>query len=180
MPATEYRIAAETPNGGFCFEIRFQNGPIAEAGVNGLTHEALLAVLEDRLVGFQSGPYHHGRQRRSSVSHSRCHGMPAPPQPRNALLVASKVRTQSRQAFLVLFVLVLINLGFNKEIVRCSTHRNATDCTRRYSTAPRTPTPNAEARILKRRKRSAYLRSAPRQERGAPQRRTRRQPTARS
>lgn len=53
----EYRIAAETPNGGFCFEIRFQNGPIAEAGVNGLTHEALLAVLEDRLVGFQSGPY---------------------------------------------------------------------------------------------------------------------------
>lgn len=35
----------------------FQNGPIAEVGVNGVTHEALLAVLADRLRGFQSGPY---------------------------------------------------------------------------------------------------------------------------
>ena len=35
----------------------FQNGPIGEVGVNGITHEALLAVLEDRLAGFQSGPY---------------------------------------------------------------------------------------------------------------------------
>ncbi len=35
----------------------FQNGPIAEAGVNGITHEALLAVLIDRLQGFQKGPY---------------------------------------------------------------------------------------------------------------------------
>lgn len=48
-----YQISSE----GFCFEIRFQNGPIKEAGINGLTHEALLAVLDDRLVGFQSGPY---------------------------------------------------------------------------------------------------------------------------
>jgi hypothetical protein len=37
--------------------IRFQNGPIAEVGVNGITHEALLAILCDRLKGFQSGPY---------------------------------------------------------------------------------------------------------------------------
>ena len=37
--------------------ICFQNGPIAEAGVNGLTHEVLLAILADRLRGFQSGPY---------------------------------------------------------------------------------------------------------------------------
>lgn len=37
--------------------IRFQNGPIAEAGVNGLTHEALLAILIDRMEGFQGGPY---------------------------------------------------------------------------------------------------------------------------
>lgn len=37
--------------------INFQNGPIAEAGVNGLTHEALLAILADRLVCFQAGPY---------------------------------------------------------------------------------------------------------------------------
>jgi hypothetical protein len=37
--------------------ILFQNGPIAEAGVNGLTHEALLAILIDRLQSFQKGPY---------------------------------------------------------------------------------------------------------------------------
>jgi len=37
--------------------ILFQNGPIAENGVNGLTHEALLAIVADRLRGFQDGPY---------------------------------------------------------------------------------------------------------------------------
>ena len=37
--------------------INFQNGPIAEAGVNGITHEALLAILIDRMEGFQSGPF---------------------------------------------------------------------------------------------------------------------------
>jgi hypothetical protein len=37
--------------------ITFQSGPIAEAGVNGISGEALLAIVEDRLLGFQSGPY---------------------------------------------------------------------------------------------------------------------------
>lgn len=37
--------------------VLFQNGPIAEAGVNGITHEALLAILIDRLEGFQRGAY---------------------------------------------------------------------------------------------------------------------------
>ncbi len=37
--------------------IRFQNGPIQEAGVNGISGEALLAIVEDRLIGFQSGPF---------------------------------------------------------------------------------------------------------------------------
>lgn len=37
--------------------IRFQNGPIQEAGVNGISNEALLAIVEDRLIGFQSGQY---------------------------------------------------------------------------------------------------------------------------
>ena len=37
--------------------IRFQNGPIKEAGVNGITNEALLAIVIDRLRGFQSGPF---------------------------------------------------------------------------------------------------------------------------
>ena len=37
--------------------ILFQNGPIAEVGVNGVTHEALLAVVADRLRSFQKGPF---------------------------------------------------------------------------------------------------------------------------
>ena len=39
--------------------IHFQNGPIDEdgSGVNGITHEVLLAILADRLRGFQQGPY---------------------------------------------------------------------------------------------------------------------------
>lgn len=35
----------------------FQNGPIKEAGVNGCHNEDLLAIVADRLQGFQSGPY---------------------------------------------------------------------------------------------------------------------------
>ncbi len=37
--------------------IRFQNGAIGVVGTNGLTHEALTAVVIDRLEGFQRGPY---------------------------------------------------------------------------------------------------------------------------
>lgn len=37
--------------------VLFQNGPINEVGVNGVTHEALLSILCDRMRGFQSGPY---------------------------------------------------------------------------------------------------------------------------
>jgi hypothetical protein len=43
--------------GGHSATIRFQNGPIKEVGTNGLTHEALLAILIDRLAAFQAGPY---------------------------------------------------------------------------------------------------------------------------
>lgn len=39
--------------------ILFQNGPIGESGINGVTHEALLTILIDRLEGFQSGPFAH-------------------------------------------------------------------------------------------------------------------------
>lgn len=35
----------------------FQNGAIGEVGLNGITHEALLAILIDRLESFQTGPY---------------------------------------------------------------------------------------------------------------------------
>lgn len=37
--------------------IPFQNGPVGEAGINGITNEALLAVVIDRLRGFQSWQY---------------------------------------------------------------------------------------------------------------------------
>lgn len=39
--------------------LEFQNGPIGVDGngVNGVTHEALLAVVADRLRYFQKGPY---------------------------------------------------------------------------------------------------------------------------
>jgi hypothetical protein len=39
------------------WDIQFQNGPIAEAGVNGITQEVLLAIVADRLRSFQAGPY---------------------------------------------------------------------------------------------------------------------------
>lgn len=37
--------------------IYFQNGPIPENGVNGLTQEVLLAIVADRLRSFQAGPF---------------------------------------------------------------------------------------------------------------------------
>lgn len=37
--------------------IQFQKRPIKEAGVNGISNEALLAIVEDRLKDFQSGEY---------------------------------------------------------------------------------------------------------------------------
>lgn len=42
--------------------LSFQNGPISVDGngVNGITHEALIAVLIDRMEGFQAGPYANG------------------------------------------------------------------------------------------------------------------------
>jgi len=50
-------FGAEYPADCDCITILFQNGTIPEAGVNGLTMEALLAIVADRLRGFQTGPY---------------------------------------------------------------------------------------------------------------------------
>ena len=38
-------------------DILFQNGPIKEAGINGISQEALLAIVADRLRSFQSWPF---------------------------------------------------------------------------------------------------------------------------
>lgn len=48
--------AAETPP-AVMLPIRFQNGTVPEAGINGITNEALLAIVEHRLQGFQSGRF---------------------------------------------------------------------------------------------------------------------------
>jgi hypothetical protein len=37
--------------------IEFQNGPIKEFGVNGVTQEVLAAIIIDRLRSFQAGPF---------------------------------------------------------------------------------------------------------------------------
>lgn len=45
--------------GGYqgCNRVMFQNGPIEDHGVNGVTNEALVAIVIDRLRCFQSGPF---------------------------------------------------------------------------------------------------------------------------
>jgi hypothetical protein len=69
--AIEIEVLDEPGQGGACHEyqlsilgttnpetlIHFQNGPIKEAGLNGISGEALIAVVIDRLRSFQSGQY---------------------------------------------------------------------------------------------------------------------------
>ena len=47
----------EDPVEGLLTEIVFQRGPITEEGINGVSNEALLAIIADRLRGFQKGPF---------------------------------------------------------------------------------------------------------------------------
>lgn len=49
--------------------ISFQNGPIAEHGVNGVTQEILLAVVIDRLRSFQSGQF---SSRENAIALTKC------------------------------------------------------------------------------------------------------------
>lgn len=65
----QIRIVADEPNphagdashrysiivGDELFPLEFQQGSVMENGVNGITNEALLAILIDRLTGFQTG-----------------------------------------------------------------------------------------------------------------------------
>ena len=59
----EYQIIRDTHNNGDEYDqvelcnIQFQNGPIGEVGVNGISNEVLMAIVIDRLQGFQSGKY---------------------------------------------------------------------------------------------------------------------------
>lgn len=45
------------PEGGTVHQLRFQQGTIREAGINGVTVELLLAICIDQLEQFQAGPF---------------------------------------------------------------------------------------------------------------------------
>ena len=56
----QYTISFESSNPatiGATYMVNFQDGPIKEAGVNGVTNESLLAIVIDRLRCFQNGPF---------------------------------------------------------------------------------------------------------------------------
>lgn len=60
----EYAVTFETPpdehgmcTGGPLAHISFQNGPVKEFGVNGITQEVLIAICIDRLRSFQAGQF---------------------------------------------------------------------------------------------------------------------------
>lgn len=56
----ERNTAAQTASDAYPEDsavIMFQCGPINEHGVNGITQEALLAIVADRLRSFQAGPF---------------------------------------------------------------------------------------------------------------------------
>lgn len=65
--------------------ILFQNGVIPEKGVNGVTNEALLAIVADRLTSFQAGPFR-GAYNANALEHV------------NAALNALKERTMERMS----------------------------------------------------------------------------------
>lgn len=50
--------AISVDNGKKMFTLpSFQNGPIKESGFNGITEEALITIVLDRLRGFNEGPF---------------------------------------------------------------------------------------------------------------------------
>lgn len=53
----DWTRAPDGSNSHGVWDINFQNGPIAEHGVNGLTQEVLLAIVVDRLRSFQAGAF---------------------------------------------------------------------------------------------------------------------------
>jgi hypothetical protein len=69
--ALEITVLDEPGQGGACHQyqikledrpdrtinVQFQDGPVKEAGFNGISQEALLAIVIDRLKGFQSGQF---------------------------------------------------------------------------------------------------------------------------
>lgn len=82
--AIEITVLDEPGQGGACHEyeikltdgkpdvltkISFQNGPVKEAGFNGISQEALLAIVIDRLRSFQAGQF---STRENSIALTKC------------------------------------------------------------------------------------------------------------
>lgn len=54
----KYLCQWQEPDGVSCYvHVNFQHGPIKENAVNGITNEILIAMVMDRLQGFQEGPF---------------------------------------------------------------------------------------------------------------------------
>ena len=55
----QYRVSEDTEAESAmpAYIIKFQKGPIKENGLNGMTQEVLLAIVRDRLEGFQAGDF---------------------------------------------------------------------------------------------------------------------------
>lgn len=53
----EYEIKVEMRNYDDILNIQFQHGPVHETGVNGITNEVLLAIVQHRLECFQAGSF---------------------------------------------------------------------------------------------------------------------------
>ncbi len=64
-----YRVDQKDTAGEPMVEISFQNGPIVEHGINGVTQEILLAIVIDRLRSFQSGPF---SSRENALALTKC------------------------------------------------------------------------------------------------------------
>jgi hypothetical protein len=77
--------------------ILFQNGPIKEAGLNGITQEALLAIVIDRLRSFQAGPFPHRFLQNSARSAEMEDRRPACPGRgrRNETMTKKKVKEEA-------------------------------------------------------------------------------------
>jgi len=52
-----HRYVVANVDGKALSEIAFQDGPVKEAGVNGIHNEDLIAIVIDRLQGFQAGDF---------------------------------------------------------------------------------------------------------------------------
>lgn len=55
--ANHHYVIQAVESGKVLGDVRFQDGPIKEAGVNGVMNEDLIATVIDRMRGFQSGDF---------------------------------------------------------------------------------------------------------------------------